>query len=672
MSIRKIYPVLLVSLFIANLAGCGVNSISTPTSSKQAHLVSVSITPTNSIIATGTTQQFTAVGTYSDNTTQDLTTSATWLSTDTNVATISPAGMTAAAVKAPGHITVIAKGVGSTNIEVIMGAISAWITLRVTPATLVSLAVTPTNPNIAVGTSQQFTATGTFSDNTTQDLTAAATWTSSSAAAATISNTAGSNGSAASVASGSATITAAMGSVSGSTTLNVTPATLVSLAVTPTNPSIALGTVQRFIATGTYSDNSTQDLTAAVTWTSSTTAAATISNAAGSNGVATSAAAGPTTIAAALGSVSGSTALTVTPATLVSLAVTPTNPSIALGTVQRFIATGTYSDNSTQDLTAAVTWTSSTTAAATISNAAGSNGVAASTAAGSTTISASMGSVSGSTALTVTPATLVSLSITPTNPGIALGTVQHFIATGTYSDNSTQDLTIMVTWSSSSTGIATISNAAGANGVVTPIAAGSTTITAALGNISKSTTLTITAATLVSIAVTPGSPSIANGATLMFTATGSFSDNTTQDMTSLVTWMSADTSIATISNVAGSNGSATAVGVGTTTITSVSGSVSGTAALTVTGGSAVTLSWDAPTTMTDGSPLNPSTDVSMYKIYYGTASNTYTQVVNVSNPGTTTITQTLSLPAGTYFFVVTDVDASGLESDYSNEVTKTL
>ena len=62
----------------------------------------------------------------------------------------------------------------------------------------------------------------------------------------------------------------------------------------------------------------------------------------------------------------------------------------------------------------------------------------------------------------------------------------------------------------------------------------------------------------------------------------------------------------------------------------------------------------------------------MYKIYYGTASNTYTQVMNVTNPGTTTITQTLNLAPGTYYFVVTDVDTSGQESSYSNEVTKAI
>jgi len=95
-------------------------------------------------------------------------------------------------------------------------------------------------------------------------------------------------------------------------------------------------------------------------------------------------------------------------------------------------------------------------------------------------------------------------------------------------------------------------------------------------------------------------------------------------------------------------------------------------AQTAMGGVALTLAWDAPTTNTDGSSLNPATDLSLYKIYYGTASLTYTSVVNVTNPGTTTISQTLNLSPGTYYFAVTTVDASGQESSYSNEVMKTI
>ena len=99
-------------------------------------------------------------------------------------------------------------------------------------------------------------------------------------------------------------------------------ASLVSIAVTPANPSIGKGATQQFIATGTYSDNSTQNLTSSVTWSSTNTAAATITSA----GLATGVATGSTTISAASGSISGSTNLTVTAPVLVSIAVTPANP----------------------------------------------------------------------------------------------------------------------------------------------------------------------------------------------------------------------------------------------------------------------------------------------------------------------------------------------------------
>ena len=88
-----------------------------------------------------------------------------------------------------------------------------------TPATLTSITVSPTNPSIPRGTSVSFTATGHYSDGTTQDLTEMATWTSSDPSGAFVWNTAGSHGLAEGLATGAVTITAALGSVSGATTL---------------------------------------------------------------------------------------------------------------------------------------------------------------------------------------------------------------------------------------------------------------------------------------------------------------------------------------------------------------------------------------------------------------------------------------------------------------------
>ena len=88
---------------------------------------------------------------------------------------------------------------------------------------------------------------------------------------------------------------------------------------------------------------------------------------------------------------------------------------------------------------------------------------------------------------TLTPASLnlVSLSVTPANLSLAVGTTQQYKATGTYSDNTTQDLSSTVIWASSDTAYATVSN----SGLATGVAPGSTTISAKIGTISSSVTL---------------------------------------------------------------------------------------------------------------------------------------------------------------------------------------
>ena len=89
------------------------------------------------------------------------------------------------------------------------------------------------------------------------------------------------------------------------------------------------------------------------------------------------------------------------------------------------------------------------------------------------------------------PVTLSSITIAPANPGMLPGTTKQLMATGTYTNGTTQDLTTSVTWSSSDTGVATISNTAGSNGLVTSSVAGTTTITASSESISGSTLLTV-------------------------------------------------------------------------------------------------------------------------------------------------------------------------------------
>jgi trimeric autotransporter adhesin len=663
LTIKKALFLFAAALFILSLSSCGGGtSVITNAPQNQAELASLSITPADATIAQGTNLEFTATGIYSDNTTQDLTAYVTWGSTDASNALFLASGQIHG--RAAGRITITARH----------GRISGSTTLTITQATLVSIAVTPPNPSIAGGTSQQFTAIGTFSDDSTQDITKYVQWDSSSPSVATIGNSVGYQGVAAATTAGRTTITAASGSITASVTLTVNDVVLTSIEVTPVNPSIALGTTRQFMATGIYSDGSTQDLTSETSWASTNTSVASISNTAGSKGLATSGAVGSTTISASSGGKSGSTTLTVTTAALVSIAVTPTGSSLAAGTSRQFTAVGAYSDGSSQNLTSSATWSSMNTGIASISNAAGSKGMATTVGLGSTTILAISGGISGSTTLTVTAAALVSITVTPTGSSIVAGTTRQFTAVGAYSDGSSQNLTSTATWASTNAGIASISNAAGSKGLATAVAAGSTTISATSGGVAGSTTLSVTSATLASITVTPSGSSMETGSTRQFSAVGSYSNGSSQNLTSLVTWASTSAGVASISNAAGSKGLATSVAAGSTIISASSGGISGNTTLTVTApcmGSA-TLTWDAPATYTDGSAVNPATDITSYKIYYGTSSGVYSQSITVANPGTSTVSQPLHLACGSYYFVVTAIDTDNNESDHSDEVFKTF
>jgi hypothetical protein len=181
--------------------------------------------------------------------------------------------------------------------------------------------------------------------------------------------------------------------------------------------------------------------------------------------------------------------ITVVDATLTSIAVTPPNPSIPWGTTQQFTAIGTFSDNSTQDLTGQVQWGAADFAATmdyTIP------GLARAQYAGTATISASLAGVTGSTSLTVMPASLLSIEISPSNRTIVRGTIQHFSAAGRYEDGYLRDITSSVTWSSSNTDVATINNGSGHNGEATAVASGTSTISATLSGISGTAALIIT------------------------------------------------------------------------------------------------------------------------------------------------------------------------------------
>jgi uncharacterized protein YjdB len=538
-----------------------------------ATLDTISVTPFDTTIAKGTTLAFSATGILTDNTIVNVTPFVLWHSSDDKLVKFG-GGIFAAGVAT-------AVDTGKVTISASYKALSGTTTLTVSAATLAKVTLVPQNPVVAKGTVVAFRAIGTFTDESAQDLTPLATWGSGSPAVASVSNAAWSQGVVTGLAEGTATITATIGTKSDATTVTITPAVLIGITVTPSFPTLAKGTSVQMFATGIYSDKTTQPLTLAATWTSVDPTIVAVSSAWSGAGVITGVGVGATSVKASFGGLTGATTVTISGATLTSIEVTPPDASIAKGTSLWLSATGIYSDKTTQDLTHWTVWKSSDASVA-ISNASATHGLALGQVEGTATITATfLGGVAGTTTVHVTAATLVSLAVTPQAPAIAKGTTVQLGVVGTYTDNSVQDLTLFANWQSSDPSVA-LGTALDAPGLATGVSQGAATVTAHVGGKNAATLVTVTAATLASLAVTPVNPTLAKGTALWLTVTGTYTDSTTQDLSSLATWSSADESRAVVSNVPGARGLVTGVGVGAATITADFGGQSATTSVAVT------------------------------------------------------------------------------------------
>ena len=500
-----------------------------------ATLQTLTIDPAAPSVAAGTSVDLVATGLFSDGSKQDVSALVAWTSTDATIATVRVTGTAA---------RLVALKPGTAVVTASLLTISASISATVTDATLQSIDVTPAHPTIPVGVSTSFHATATSPDNTTQDVSDQVTWTVSDTAVAVVDGA----GNLTTKLMGSVDVQAALAGVTGKTTALVMGANLVAIRVTPGAAYAPAGIPEPFTATATYSDGSTVDVTQTAAW-STDGAAASISNAAGGKGVAMGVSPGTVHVLAKVGAVSGTATLTVSSAIVTSLAVFPKTASLPVGFTQTLQATATYSDASTRDVTALAVWRSSDGTVASGRNAASGGivpGTVTSLKAGAATITATFDGASDTGQITATAAIITGIDVAPTATTVAAGQQQSFAATAKLSDGTASDVTTQVTWSSSGTNVATISNAAGSKGLATSLARGTTTITATLGNKHGTSVLTVAAPVLHSLQMTPFLANIKAGATQAFTATAILSDGSTQDATGNAAWTVSDSTVTTI------------------------------------------------------------------------------------------------------------------------------
>jgi hypothetical protein len=279
-----------VTATLGAISGFAVVNVTAPV----ATLTSITITPNPATVIQSTgAHPFTATGHYSNLTTADIS-SAVGTVWATTTGSFAGAVLTAGAT------------VGTYYVTATSGAISGFATVNViaVPAhTLTSITITPNPATIQVGGTQQFVATGHYSDTTvTTDISGAVTWSANAPVGLFTGATVG-----------TFYVTATSGAISGIATVNVIPAvtTPLSITVTPNPATVAVGGTQQFVATGNYATVPlTRDISAWVLWSANAPA-----------GLFTGAAVGSVFVSASFGGITGFATVNVT-AALPSASVT--------------------------------------------------------------------------------------------------------------------------------------------------------------------------------------------------------------------------------------------------------------------------------------------------------------------------------------------------------------
>ncbi len=285
-------------------------------------LNSIVVTSAANNNAAGLTEQLTATGYYSDGSHADVTSSATWSSSDTSKLTVSSNGLATGLKKGTATVTASLKPAGASV------AIAGTFAQTTADAILQSITVT-NSANLPAGRTDQLTATGNYSDSTTADLTSVVSWSSADTSKVTL-NT---SGLATGVAKGSSTITASYTPTGSSTAItgtfaeNVLDPTITNLIISFVQSgltSIQKTATAALNAVVNLSNNTTQTVSSLVNWVvtsvGSSTGAANIATSSSNNAaVLTGTTEGNISISASYqGFTSNSLQLTVTPLTRIS------------------------------------------------------------------------------------------------------------------------------------------------------------------------------------------------------------------------------------------------------------------------------------------------------------------------------------------------------------------
>ena len=311
--------------------------------------------------------------------------------------------------------------------------------------------------------------------------------------------------------------------------------TLQQLQISPVVAEVVENLQTSVVATAVYSDGSTQDVTGQVAWGSVDGSIAT----AAAGGAVQAGQPGSTYLTAAFGGLQTSSRVDVVAATLVSLQVSVASTELPAGLTAQLVATGTFSDGSVRDVTSSVAWSSTREVVALKAG-----GALKAMAPGFTMLRAALGDQVVAMTFSVTDAAPVALALQAPDAALVAGDAAAYRVLATFTDGLTRDVTADATVTVADAGVAQLVGGARVKG----LAEGATTLDAAFAGLTASAPVQVSAAALTALQVACPTGTLPMGGVTFFTASGTYSDGASGDVTTRVTWTTDDVLKAVISN----------------------------------------------------------------------------------------------------------------------------
>lgn len=460
--------------------------------------------------------------TFADGKTEDVTEKAEWTTADSSIAYVQKGSITT--YKA-----------GKTEITATYGGKSVKVALSVDVPT--KLLLSTKKVNFQIGSTENVKLEALFSDGTQTDVTALAKWSTSDAAIADVTK-----GVVTGIGTGAATITAEYGTRTAS--LTVSSGVLKSLT-TKNEQKLTLKKSDGLDlkVTAAYTDGTSNDVTGEAAWTSSNSKVATIDEA----GHLVAVASGSATVTAAFGG--KSIEFDVQVDTAQTLTASPMLLVFDLGEIKAITLTAKDRDGNSTNVTATADWSTSNASIATVDK-----GVVTPVARGKATITAKYGGQSVSISAEIGVAQALNASKRIVN--IKSGESVQIDLTSQLSDNTKKSVDASdAVWKSNSYNVADV-----ADGLITGIGPGTTTVTATFGG--KSVTVTVNVDTLKYLQTDYVTVAMKAGSTFKVTATATYADLTEEDVSVPGLWTTSNVRVADAKN-----GVIRATGKGKATIT---------------------------------------------------------------------------------------------------------